>query len=105
MTTSIEDELWSRALRQIRQQAGLVEIHPSIVRTWVASTLEGRAAAEIARLKAERAIATQLVSSSAGRAASERRHYRTAIVACARWEEDNILEWVTYHRSLGFEHI
>lgn len=105
MTTSIEDELWSRALQQIPQQAGLVEIHPSIVQTWAASTLEGRAAAEIARLKAGPAMATQLASSSAGRAAPECPRYRTAIVACARWEADNILEWVTYHRSLGFEHI
>jgi hypothetical protein len=31
--------------------------------------------------------------------------YRFALVACARWEETVIQEWVAYHRSIGFEHI
>lgn len=31
--------------------------------------------------------------------------YRFSIVACARWETEAILEWVTYHRLLGFEHV
>ncbi|MGC8536644.1 MAG: glycosyltransferase family 2 protein, partial [Rhizomicrobium sp.] len=31
--------------------------------------------------------------------------YKFVIVACARWETKNILEWVAYHRSVGFEHI
>jgi hypothetical protein len=31
--------------------------------------------------------------------------YQYAIAACARWETDAILEWIAYHRLLGFEHI
>jgi hypothetical protein len=31
--------------------------------------------------------------------------YRHAIVAFARWETDAILEWLTYHRSIGFDHV
>ncbi|HEX3863048.1 MAG TPA: glycosyltransferase family 2 protein [Stellaceae bacterium] len=34
-------------------------------------------------------------------------HYRYeySIVACARWEERDIAEWISYHQSLGFDHI
>ena len=28
-----------------------------------------------------------------------------SLVACARWEEANIQEWVEYHKSIGFSHI
>ncbi len=31
--------------------------------------------------------------------------YNYAIVACARWETENLVEWVLYHRSIGFDHI
>lgn len=31
--------------------------------------------------------------------------YKAALVACARWEENDIVEWIEYHRSIGFEHI
>jgi hypothetical protein len=31
--------------------------------------------------------------------------YKFSLVACARWEEYDIVEWVEYHRSLGFDHI
>jgi len=31
--------------------------------------------------------------------------YKFAIAACARWEADTILEWLAYHRLLGFEHV
>ncbi len=31
--------------------------------------------------------------------------YKFSIAACARWESKNILEWVAYHRSIGFDHI
>ncbi len=31
--------------------------------------------------------------------------HRFALVACARWEEMHIQEWVEYHRSIGFNHI
>ena len=31
--------------------------------------------------------------------------YRFSLVACARWEETQIQEWVEYHKSIGFEHI
>jgi hypothetical protein len=30
-------------------------------------------------------------------------HY--SLVACARWEEAHIQEWVMYHKSIGFDHI
>jgi len=28
-----------------------------------------------------------------------------ALVACARWETDYILEWIAYHCAIGFEHL
>lgn len=31
--------------------------------------------------------------------------YRFSLVACARWEEQDIAEWVEYHRAVGFDHI
>jgi len=31
--------------------------------------------------------------------------YRFSLVACARWEESEIKEWIEYHRSIGFDHI
>lgn len=31
--------------------------------------------------------------------------HKFSLVACSRWEEDYIVEWVEYHRSLGFDHI
>jgi hypothetical protein len=31
--------------------------------------------------------------------------YRFSLVACARWEEKHIQEWVEYHKSIGFEHV
>jgi len=30
--------------------------------------------------------------------------YKHVICSCARMEEESILEWVEYHRSIGFEH-
>jgi len=30
--------------------------------------------------------------------------HKHAIVATARWEEQNIAEWIEYHRSIGFDH-
>jgi hypothetical protein len=30
--------------------------------------------------------------------------YKYSIVACARWEENDIVEWIEYHKSIGFEH-
>ena len=34
-----------------------------------------------------------------------RRTYAAAIIACARWEQPYIAEWVAYHVDLGFDHI
>ncbi|GAB6854377.1 glycosyltransferase family 2 protein [Asaia astilbis] len=31
--------------------------------------------------------------------------YRHVLVACARWESENIAEWLSYHRSIGFDHV
>lgn len=31
--------------------------------------------------------------------------HRFSLVACARWEETQIQEWVEYHRSIGFDHV
>ena len=31
--------------------------------------------------------------------------YRFSLVACARWEETQVQEWVEYHKSIGFDHI
>ena len=30
--------------------------------------------------------------------------HKYAIVATARWEEQNIVEWIEFHRSIGFDH-
>ena len=30
--------------------------------------------------------------------------YKFSIAACARWETDNIVEWILFHRSIGFDH-
>ena len=32
-------------------------------------------------------------------------HYKYALVACARWETECILEWIAYYRAIGFEHL
>lgn len=31
--------------------------------------------------------------------------YKVSLVACARWETQYISEWVSYHKSIGFDHI
>lgn len=31
--------------------------------------------------------------------------HRHALVACARWEEQHVEEWIEHHRSVGFDHI
>jgi hypothetical protein len=31
--------------------------------------------------------------------------HKFSLVACARWEETEIQEWIEYHRSIGFDHI
>lgn len=31
--------------------------------------------------------------------------HKFSLVGCARWEEAHIVEWVEYHRSIGFDHI
>lgn len=36
-------------------------------------------------------------------AASQPRH-KYSLVACARWETNDIVEWIEYHRAVGFEH-
>lgn len=34
-----------------------------------------------------------------------RTRYKYALVTCVRWEEDHIVEWIEYHKSIGFDHI
>jgi hypothetical protein len=34
-----------------------------------------------------------------------KKKYRYSIVACARWEENDVNEWIEYHQSIGFDHI
>ena len=34
-----------------------------------------------------------------------RTNYRYSIVACARWESLNIVEWLNYYRAIGFDHV
>ncbi|TLU73856.1 glycosyltransferase family 2 protein [Lichenicoccus roseus] len=31
--------------------------------------------------------------------------HKFSLVACARWEEAAILEWLDYHKSIGFDHV
>ena len=32
-------------------------------------------------------------------------HHKFSLVACARWEEKDVLEWLDYHRSIGIDHV
>jgi len=34
-----------------------------------------------------------------------RPRYKYSIGCCARWEHEDVLEWVSYHKSIGFDHI
>ena len=104
MALDLIEELRARALRNVLMACGLVQIAPSILETLAAETPEGRAAAEIQRLRTQQE--TQPAAPpppTASPTASPK--YKSALAACARWEAANILEWVTYHRSIGFEHI
>jgi hypothetical protein len=40
---------------------------------------------------------------AAGRKIGQR--YKYSLVATARWEENDIVEWIQYHKSVGFDHI
>ncbi len=31
--------------------------------------------------------------------------YKYSIACCGRWEHEDVLEWVSYHKSVGFDHI
>lgn len=31
--------------------------------------------------------------------------HQHVLVACARWETDSVVEWLGYHRSIGFDHV
>lgn len=31
--------------------------------------------------------------------------HRLSLMACARWETDAIVEWLLYHRAIGFDHV
>ena len=31
--------------------------------------------------------------------------HKFSLVACARWEADDILEWLDYHRAIGIDHV
>ncbi|GAB6967002.1 hypothetical protein JCM25156A_10390 [Komagataeibacter kakiaceti JCM 25156] len=33
------------------------------------------------------------------------KRYNCSVVVCARWEKPYILEWVTYYKSIGYDHI
>lgn len=39
------------------------------------------------------------------KASSSAYRYKYSIACCARWEHEDVLEWVSYHKSLGFDHI
>lgn len=106
MAIEIEDELRDRALRRIRLELGATRIDQTALEAWLATTLEERAGAEIRRLKSGLAMPVSSASTLViGQAPVVAPKYKTAIVACARWETESILEWVTYHKSLGFGHI
>src|ERR1700761_6521317 len=56
------------------------------------------------RLKALQAPQPAALIQSPASDLSMPRH-RFSLVACARWEEKHIQEWVEYHKSIGFEHV
>ncbi len=106
MTADIEDELRQAALERIVREFGAATIDPKARDEWVAGTPEGRAAAEIKQLRSRSALShVPIPVPTDNTTSSSQPKYKSAIVACARWEADNILEWVAYHKSLGFEHI
>ena len=35
---------------------------------------------------------------------SQPNRHKFSLVACVRWEEDDIVEWIEYHRAIGIEH-
>ena len=105
MSTDIEDEL-RQAARSRRSHELRAWPDESVSASEIAGkTLEERAADKIALLRAALSAATPpLGNRSAARQREAPARYRSAIVACARWETDNIVEWIAYHRSLGFDH-
>ncbi len=80
-------------------QARLARGHPAIIRTEaefhendrneIADERAARHAPKIRRLLAGGPLA----------------RLRFIIVACARWEQDFIVEWLNYHRAIGFSHV
>ncbi len=44
-------------------------------------------------------VSQEVIQSPAGGS-----RYKYSIVACARWEESDIVEWIEYHRAVGFDH-
>ena len=49
------------------------------------------------------AVAAPVVEAPLPKAPGPR--YEYSLVACARWEEKTIQEWVEYHKSIGFSHV
>jgi len=31
--------------------------------------------------------------------------HKFSLVACARWEDEHVLEWLDYHKAIGFDHV
>ncbi|GBR67907.1 glycosyltransferase family 2 protein [Gluconobacter kanchanaburiensis] len=49
--------------------------------------------------------ATEPLAAAGNRGIRPAPKYKFSLVACARWEEKYICEWIDYHRSIGFDHV
>jgi hypothetical protein len=63
---------------------------------WLRTLTEGKRIPDLG-------LAPRQTSRGVGPASAAR--YAFSLVACARWEEANIQEWVEYHKSIGFNHV
>lgn len=106
MSAHIEDDLRQSAITRILREFGAIRVSRATLEEYVKLTPEVRAAEEIKQLRSRLAMAVDsAVTTGISDVSSRRPKYKSAIAACARWESDSILEWVTYHKSLGFDHI
>jgi hypothetical protein len=47
----------------------------------------------------------RIMRGAAPDAKPSRKKHKFALVACARWETESIVEWLVYHRHIGFDHV
>ncbi|MBA8912056.1 glycosyltransferase family 2 protein [Methylorubrum thiocyanatum] len=48
---------------------------------------------------------TQPIDIDAGGGRTKMAKHQFSIIACARWETEHVVEWLTYHSIIGFDHV